>query len=656
MYKLCIFAGTTEGRKLVEFLITQPLFVTACVATEYGETLLPEGENLTVSAHRMTREEMAQLFSREGFDLVVDATHPYASVVTENICAACEETGTEYLRLLRSSGKAQEDDILVPDIAGAVDYLNTQEGNILLTTGSKELKAFSRLEDFSQRVYARVLPMVESLELCREAGVQPSHIFAMQGPFTRQMNLAMLESIQAKFLVTKESGGAGGFAEKLAAAREAGAKLVIIGSPPQVEGMGFDQVVNEICSRFGLTWKSKVTIVGIGPGSLDAMTAQARQAIRHAPCLIGAGRMLQAVAEPGQEILEAISPEKISEFIHNHPGCREFAVVMSGDVGFFSGTKKLLPLLEDCQVTLEPGLSSLVCLCAKLGVSYEDVLPVSLHGRNHNLAADVARNPRVFVLAGGENGMGRICQDLTKAGLGQVRVSVGQQLGYPEECIVTGTAQELAEQTFHSLSVALVENEKACRAVSYGLPDEAFLREEKVPMTKSEVRSVCLSKLELNDHSLVWDIGAGTGSVSVEMGRLCEKGHVYAIEQKESAVALLQENCRRFALENLTVVPGKAPEACEDLPAPTHAFIGGSSGNLRQIIRLLLEKNPNVRIVATAISLESQAELTQCLKEFAFEWEEVVSLSVAKARKAGSYHLMTGLNPILIVAMQGGRV
>ena len=174
-------------------------------------------------------------------------------------------------------------------------------------------------------------------------------------------------------------------------------------------------------------------------------------------------------------------------------------------------------------------------------------------------------------------------------------------------------------------------------------------------MTKSEVRSVCLSKLQLDTDSICWDVGAGSGSVAIEMALQAWKGHTYAIERKEAAVELLRENKRKLGADNLTVVSGMAPEACATLPAPTHAFIGGSSGNMQEIIKLLLEKNPDVRIVATAIALESIAELTDCLKHFVFAKTEVVSLSVARNRKAGSYNLMTGQNPIYIFTMQGGK-
>lgn len=654
MYNICVFAGTTEGRELVEFLSTQPLSVTACVATEYGEACLSAAKNLTISAKRMTAAEMEEMLREKNFTLVVDATHPYASEVTENIAAACAATDTRYLRLLRDSAAAKGKAVFVKDIAEAVAYLNGTEGNILLTTGSKELWKFTAIDEFESRVFARVLPMEESLQLCRAAGVKPAHILAMQGPFSREMNAAMLKSVEAAYLVTKDSGAAGGFEEKLSAAQEVGVIPVIIGRPPQREGLSLGETVALLQRELGLQPKAKVSVVGIGPGSREAMTAEVRRAIAEADCIIGASRMVAAVAEKGQVTYDAIAPEDIAEFIAAHGEYRRFTVVMSGDVGFFSGTKKLLPLLESCDVEVLPGLSSLVYLCAKLGTSYEDVVPVSLHGRGGSIVPHVRRNKRVFALVGGENGVGRLCEELYAAGLGHVKVSVGEHLSYHDERITIDTAAQLQEQQFQSLSVALIENDAPDAVVTHGLPDEAFLRAESVPMTKSEVRAVCLSKLGLTETALCWDIGAGTGSVAIEMALQARKGCVYAIERKGEAVALLRENREKFSADNLTVVEGLAPDACEDLPAPSHAFIGGSAGNMKDIIARLLKKNPNVRIVATAIALETVAELTECAKGFAEA--EVVCLNVARSRRVGTYHLMQGQNPIYIFTLQGGTV
>ena len=212
------------------------------------------------------------------------------------------------------------------------------------------------------------------------------------------------------------------------------------------------------------------------------------------------------------------------------------------------------------------------------------------------------------------------------------------------------------DHSFDKLSVALIENDHPDAIVTHGLPDEAFLRSlepgKLVPMTKSEVRSVCLSKLQLTQDAVCWDVGAGTGSVSIEMAIQASRGRVYAIEKNEQALALLQENKTRFSQENLDIVPGAAPQACEALPAPTHVFLGGTSGNLPEILALILHKNPHARIVATAVTLESAAALTGCMKNF--KSADCISMQVSKASAAGSYHLMKAQNPVWIFTLQNG--
>ena len=656
MSKICIFGGTTEGRKLAEFLSGQPCDVMVCVATDYGQTLLPEAEHVSVSARRLPVGEIVSLLTEHRFDLVIDATHPYAQSITKSIARACRETGTLRWRLLRGASGVSPEHTYVETVSDAAAFLSETEGNILLTTGSKELAGFSQLPGFSERVWARVLPLQSSLDACAQAGLPASHIFAMQGPFSEAMNAAMLRTIGAQYLVTKDGGAPGGFEEKESAAKSAGARLVVIGRPPEEEGLSLSKTISALCARFGFAPKPEVFIAGIGPGSEALQTQEVRAAIRRADCLIGARRMLDAVAGQQQLTIDAIAPEAIASHIAQHPECGTFCVVMSGDTGFYSGTKKLLPLLKACRVQVLPGLSSMSYLCARLGVNYEDAVPVSLHGRDFDIAREVRRRRKVFTLVGGDGGMQALCERLTQAGLGHVRIAVGERLSYPDEAITRGTAQELRSHTFDKLSAALIENDTPNEIVTPGLPDEAFLRNlepgKLVPMTKSEVRSICLSKLRLTPNAVCWDVGAGTGSVSIEMARLCADGTVYAIEKNERALALLEKNKEAFSASNMQIIPGLAPEACRALPAPTHAFLGGTSGSVRDILALLLEKNPHVCIVATAVTLESVSALSACMEDF--EAAECVSVQVSKAAALGQYHLMQAQNPVYIFTLQNG--
>ena len=172
-------------------------------------------------------------------------------------------------------------------------------------------------------------------------------------------------------------------------------------------------------------------------------------------------------------------------------------------------------------------------------------------------------------------------------------------------------------------------------------------------MTKEEIRSIILSKMKLKRKAVVYDIGAGTGSVSVELARTAFLGEVYAIEEKPEAVELILKNQKRFGTENLFVVPGRAPEVMEDLPAPSHVFIGGSRGNLKEMIQMVLNKNPKVRIVVSAVSLETIGEAFGQMKDLEEKCRrktEVTAVSVAKSKMLGEYHMMMGGNPVYLFA------
>ena len=187
--------------------------------------------------------------------------------------------------------------------------------------------------------------------------------------------------------------------------------------------------------------------------------------------------------------------------------------------------------------------------------------------------------------------------------------------------------------------------------VTHGILDEEFVR-GKAPMTKEEVRSISISKLRLTKDAVVYDVGAGTGSVSVECARIVQQGVVYAIERKEDAVLLMEKNRQKFGAANLHIVRGNAPDALAELPAPTHAFIGGSGGNLKEITAILLGKNPSVRIVINCITLETVSETMELIKDLQPEDVDICCASIAKSRSLAGYHMMMGQNPVYIISLQ----
>lgn len=662
-----IFAGTTEGRTISEYLASCKVPVTACVATEYGETLLTENEYLKVHAGRMDQEEIAAFIREKGAELVIDATHPYAAVVSENVAVACEREQVDYVRLIRgSSAESVDQAVLVGSVDEAVEYLKKTEGNILATTGSKELFKYTQIPGFEKRVFARVLSTGEVAAACEKLGFVGKNLICMQGPFSEEMNIAMLHQFDCKYLVTKETGKAGGFEEKLHAAKAAGATLVLVERPPEQKGYSYDEVLEMMRIRFHLAAasvlevqptqaKRKVTLVGIGIGTPEGMTVEAAQVIEKADLLVGADRMLAAAADKHKPTFSAYEPRKIGDYLELHPEYQRVVVLLSGDIGFYSGAKRLYEELEqrDFEVDALCGISSVVYFCGKLRTAWEDVCLLSTHGRSANLVGAVKSHHKTFTLLGKGESVHVLCQELMEYGLAHVTVHIGIQLGYEDEKILSGTPEELLKQSIDGLCVALIENETPFSGIRACVDDEEFSR-GKAPMTKSEIRSLSVAKLQLPKDAVVYDVGAGTGSVTIELALAAVDGCIYAIERNQEACDLIEENKRKFGTPNIQVVHGLAPEAMEDLPAPTHAFIGGSAGNLKEIITCLLGKNPLIRLVINTVTLETMAEVSECLKALNLVEEETICVNVSRAKKLGAYHLMMGQNPIYIVTCRGG--
>ena len=712
MKKIVIFAGTTEGRRLSEILTEAGMAHTVCVATEYGEIVMQEQMEMTETAQaggrplvnlhrgRMDREQM-QIFLRDGgFEIVVDATHPYARVVTENLRGAVDTLHSPekeaqlpiYLRLEREiSGAAESEDnaaniLYFESNEDCARALENTEGNILLTTGSKELAAYCAFGRLRDRLYVRILPTRESLELCMEQGIKGRQILALQGPFSTEMNAAVLKQYNIRHMVTKNSGRTGGYQEKLEAAKMLGIPAYVI-EPVQAAAVAENVVGTDTYSFTGICGKLEqlcecklskqgsleICLAGIGMGSRDCMTKEVQQTIEAADILLGAERMIAGYSarlekKPyymASQILPYLEQLQESESLARQ-GTLRVTVLFSGDTGFYSGCKKLYVALQEAiaagrlkgRVQILPGISSVVSLAARVGENYEDAAILSMHGKKLNrLPAMVESHDKTFLLTSGSEDIRKIGRMLTEAGLTDCEVTVGYQMSYPEEKIRILTPEQCMELTEEGLYTCLIRNpHPQPERLTHGRADVCFLRDasgtegklRRTPMTKEEVREVSICKLHLTKRSVVYDIGSGTGSVAVEIAGLPGQVQVYAIERKPEAVGLLRKNRAHFHRDNMEIIEASAPEGLEELPAPTHAFIGGSGGRLLEILQVLYRKNPHMRIVINAISMETIAELREVLEAFPVEETEILQMQVNRVKQLGSYHMPQAENPVWI--------
>lgn len=640
-----VFGGAEEGREVCAYLAGAGIPVTLSVTTAYGKELAETQPGLVIHTGAMEWRDIAEAI--QGFDCVIDATHPYAQMATDNITKAAKHTNIPCFRLIRQTVE-RESGLYFPSLQAIVSYLEKREGRILLTIGSKEVAAFATLPGFAQRCFVRLLPTVEAIQKCTELGFLKQHIIAVQGPFSERWNRAMLAETQAKFLVTKDSGELGGFSEKREAAKKEGASLLIWGREEE-EGLTFEELKAKLQSFFPALRRRRVTFIGVGMGP-STVTKEGAEAMARCDCLIGAKRLLEPYEGGEKPLFCSANKEEIGRFAASHTEYLELGVLLSGDVGFYSGAASYEGAFPGFQCKRVAGVSSVSYLCSKLGIPWEDTLFASLHGRKEDVLPQLLTSRKLFVLAGTGEDIATLCQRLCQWGRGAAQVAVGENLASRQERITVGSAEELQRATFSPLSAALFLQDLPLQPSLPGIADELWLR-GKTPMTKEEVRCISLCKLHLKQQEILYDIGAGTGSVSIEASKHC--GWVYAIEKDSEAVQWIDKNITNFDAANVTIIRGEAPTALEGLPPPDAVFIGGSAGKMEDIIKHVLKRNATVRIVCNAILLETAVSVMKTMEEQGIQDCQTVQVQVAVGKKVGTGHMMLGQNPIFIVSGTG---
>lgn len=390
----------------------------------------------------------------------------------------------------------------------------------------------------------------------------------------------------------------------------------------------------------------KFYIIGAGMGAPDSLTGEAAHALAASDAVFATQRLTAVCDRAAVCPFDRLATEAIAS------DAPTVSVLVSGDVGFFSAAGRLRgQLAPHGDVRLVCGLSSMQYFCAKLGISYDDACVRSLHGRVGSILGAVSYHKKTFVLTGGENTAPKVCKTLADAGLGGLTVHLGENLGAADERIQTGTAETLANQPCGNLAVLLIEHPDAVNACEPVRDD--MLTRAKVPMTKEEVRWVSVSRLAVQPRDTVWDVGAGTGAVTLELARKASDGLVYAVERKPEAVALLHENRAKLGGYNVHIVEGAAPDALEALPAPDCVFVGGSGGAIRRILEIAKQKNHAVRVVVNAIALETLHETQAALSALGFADVEITQLAAARGKAVGPYTMMTANNPVFILSGGG---
>jgi len=646
MTKIAVFGGTTEGRHIAEFCDKNKIRCSYFAATEAGKMEVDHCKNIEIYQGRLNLEEIISVFNKEMFSVIVDATHPYAVEVSSYIKIACTELGISYLRIIRDDGKLNENEEItyVDTIDDIIGLLNLREGNILITTGSKDAEKYKKVVDYKSRVYIRILPDSETIEKLCNVGFLNEHIITGKGPFSIKENIKAINYTNSKILVTKDSGITGGYYEKIKAANICGCEVVCIRRPKEI---GISEL--EAMKRLSDMVENRVYIIGIGMGNTEFLCEKSKKIINSANVVIGAERMISICKEiisNNADIYISYDTDKISNIIYDSKD-KTVVVLMSGDTGFFSGAKKLMKKLDGC-AEIVAGVSSMSYLASKIGVTWEDACAVSMHGRKSNLPFAVLTHEKTFVLTDGK--INEIIALLKEYNLADVTVYIGRNLSSEDEKIIKIKPADYIQSVENfGLTCLFIINHNYENRMRF-IRDSEFIRND-TPMTKDCVRNQIISRFNVKKDSVIYDIGAGTGSISLMLARLVPNGRVYAFDVSQGAIEVLEKNKRKFSTDHIECVLGEAPEIIEqnNIPVPDAVFIGGSKGNIKDITDLFEGKK--VPFVMTVITIETYCEVMNLIDEGKIKSAEITQLFITNSVKLGDrYHFMSPQNPVWLIS------
>ncbi len=490
MCKVLIFGGTTEGRMLAEFCVKEGIPALISVFSDYGREVLEPGPLLSVREGALEKEGILTLLREKDIRLVIDATHPYAKNISGNVREACAEAGVRLLRAGRESAPGNGDRYFA-SVNEVVDYLEDKPGRVFVAIGSHELGEFKRLPDFEKRVYARVLPSSGVLHSLEEMGLPGRNRLAVQGPFSEAMNELQMRECGASYLVTKESGLAGGYPEKLRAARRLGVEVLVIRRPEEQAEPVLPEVLKKELLAFRRAESSgnaeapeeetaadkapaekapadkapaeagKRTwfLAGGGGGSSGLLTGEVKESVILADAVFGSERMAKLagmVRGGAADIYPEYRPEGILTEVSGHPEWKRILVLYSGDPGFSGGARRMAEMLKDQgeMFSILPGISSVGLFAARLQVPWEEAGLITLHGREADISfLEDSHCNRFFILAGGRDGTRELFKLLCQNGYGSWQAFAGEDLSMPQERITGGSVKDLSSREYSSLSL-----------------------------------------------------------------------------------------------------------------------------------------------------------------------------------------------------------
>lgn len=389
-----------------------------------------------------------------------------------------------------------------------------------------------------------------------------------------------------------------------------------------------------------------IYIVGIGPGHKDYIMPKAIDTMNNAEIIVGFNRAIDSVSFIKNKKIKIDTITEIIDVLNENRN-KNIVIVASGDPLFYGITEYIKKNYSE-DIIIIPGLSSFQYLMGRLNKSWHGAYLGSLHGREDEFITKVKENNVSIWLTDKKNSVETLAKSLNDVNLNP-KMYIGENLSYEDEKITEGFAEEIKNKIFTGLSVLVVENDKFIDKEQeiHFIKDEEFIRGD-CPMTKEEIRILSTAKLNLKRNSRVLDIGAGTGSVSIQVAKICTHGEVIGIEKNPEAINTIYRNIKEFKLNNLNIIEGEALESLPKVKGHFDSiFIGGSGGNLEEIITLYGEKlKENGKIVLNFITINNLYKAMNTLKELGYK---VKCTEVVVSKTRGETYMLIGYNPIFII-------
>ncbi len=397
--------------------------------------------------------------------------------------------------------------------------------------------------------------------------------------------------------------------------------------------------------------QQKIYLVGAGITGWEGFTKKALEVIGKAEVLIGHKRHLEIFPDFAGEKQELEDLSIMLEYLRSTD--KRVVVLGSGDPNFFGVARFLLRNLPKERVEIFPNVTSIQYAFARIKEPWDDAIFVSVHGRGLKAAIDrIVAAEKVAILTDGVNTPAAIARELIARGAEGYEAWLCEDLGLPAEKFTKTDVRGLSELSASSLNILILIKAWEPSLTHYpllGIADEEFATAKKL-ITKQEVRAVTLAKLQLQDDLVMWDIGAGSGSVSIEAENLMPNGKVFALEKNPQYLTFIRENLKKFVSRNIMLVEAFAPEGMDDLPDPDRVFIGGSSGMLEEIIEAVDRRlKPEGRIVLNAVTLDTLTKSVEFLEDHGYT-VEVTCVNIAKTRGLTEYKMFEAHNPVYIIA------